>query len=467
MYSKTRGKPPVSKTHTHLMGSWDFDRNEIRPEDVSYGSGKGVWWLCSEGHSWSAVIFSRTNSKNIGCPVCGVEKRSVARVHNNLIKFGGLDMTHPHLLKEWDSVKNEGLSPERVACGSNKKVWWKCRKPECGCSWEAVISDRTIRLSPTKCPACAGLVATERNNLAVEYPELIKEWDFIKNMEAPNKVLSGSHKKVWWVCSKCGYSWKSEVRVRALRGGSCPVEAGRVATELNSLEALQPELSKEWDLHSNPLLPSEVTCHSNKKVHWICKECGHKWKATIAHRVNGTGCPVCSNRVVKKHNSFARLRPDLLKEWDDTRNKEDPYKISVGASKNIWWICEVCGRGWKTLLYNRTSHGKGCSFCNKGPISKISQRWLDSLNISDLRREYHIKDLKFRVDGFDPKTNTVYEFLGDYWHGNPKKYSADKINSNNKKSFGQLYQDTLKRFKLLKENGYKVKYVWEKDFKKL
>lgn len=27
----------------------------------------------------------------------------------------------------------------------------------------------------------------------------------------------------------------------------------------------------------------------------------------------------------------------------------------------------------------------------------------------------------FKVDGFDPIINTIYEFYGDFWHGNPKK----------------------------------------------
>ena len=29
------------------------------------------------------------------------------------------------------------------------------------------------------------------------------------------------------------------------------------------------------------------------------------------------------------------------------------------------------------------------------------------------------------IDAFDPKTNTVYEFNGDYWHGNPNTLQRD------------------------------------------
>ncbi len=108
--------------------------------------------------------------------------------------------------------------------------------------------------------------------------------------------------------------------------------------------------------------------------------------------------------------------------------------------------------------------GHRCPRCSKGPVSKISQKWLDFLSILTLKREYPVKDLNFRVDGFDPETNTVYEFLGDYWHGNPEVFEAGKINPTNKKSFGKLYQETMERIDLLKENGYKVIYIWESDF---
>lgn len=42
----------------------------LRPEDVTLGSNKKVWWQCSEGHVWQAYIYARTKPKGTGCPVC-------------------------------------------------------------------------------------------------------------------------------------------------------------------------------------------------------------------------------------------------------------------------------------------------------------------------------------------------------------------------------------------------------------
>lgn len=43
---------------------------ELKPEDVTLGSNKKVWWQCNEGHVWKAYIYARTKPNGTGCPVC-------------------------------------------------------------------------------------------------------------------------------------------------------------------------------------------------------------------------------------------------------------------------------------------------------------------------------------------------------------------------------------------------------------
>tara|TARA_B110000285_G_C15053214_1_gene578137 strand:- start:82 stop:1407 length:1326 start_codon:yes stop_codon:yes gene_type:complete len=69
-----------------------------------------------------------------------------------------------------------------------------------------------------------------------------------------------------------------------------------------------------------------------------------------------------------------------------------------------------------------------------------------------------------RVDGFCKETNTVYEFYGDYYHGNPKKYGADEYNKTCKKTHGELYEKTMKREEAIKSLGFNFVCIWECDF---
>ena len=79
-------------------------------------------------------------------------------------------------------------------------------------------------------------------------------------------------------------------------------------------------------------------------------------------------------------------------------------------------------------------------------------------------RQYKIPGTRYLVDGFDKETNTVYEFLGDFWHGHPK-FPRDKINEINHCTMEYLYNCTFQRLDHLKTLGYNVKYIWESDFK--
>lgn len=61
----------------------------------------------------------------------------------------------------------------------------------------------------------------------------------------------------------------------------------------------------------------------------------------------------------------------------------------------------------------------------------------------------------------------IYEFYGDFWHGNPNIYKCDEINSVNKISFGKLYSNTIDKENKLKSLGYGIISIWESDYKKL
>lgn len=103
--------------------------------------------------------------------------------------------------------------------------------------------------------------------------------------------------------------------------------------------------------------------------------------------------------------------------------------------------------------------GRGCPKCgNRFGIKE--NKWLDSLNI----KERQVRIGKYIVDGYDSITNTIYEFNGDFWHGNPNLYNPEDYNSVSKKTFGELYRNTINREKYLIKKGYNVISIWENDF---
>lgn len=67
---------------------------ELTPQMVTVGSHKRIWWQCSEGHSWKAVIYSRTGSRKHGCPVCVGRVNAVKKWRYEEIMMNSKITTH-------------------------------------------------------------------------------------------------------------------------------------------------------------------------------------------------------------------------------------------------------------------------------------------------------------------------------------------------------------------------------------
>ena len=68
------GENDLATTNPKLAAEWDYEANgNLKPTDVTAGSGKKVGWVCSKGHRWNAKLNSR-NSGN-GCPYCSRKRK--------------------------------------------------------------------------------------------------------------------------------------------------------------------------------------------------------------------------------------------------------------------------------------------------------------------------------------------------------------------------------------------------------
>jgi len=187
----------------NLVLEWHPIKNgKLTPWDVTTVSGKRVWWLCSKGHEWNTRISTRS-SLNSGCPYC---------THRVVCEENCLAVVNPKLASEWHSIKNGKLTSHDVNSSASKKVWWICCKKH---EWEATINGRAS--GKLGCPYCAGKKVCVDNCLSTTHPELLLEWNYIKNKDiTPNNITFGSNKKVWWVCkNNKKHEWQAEVNNRS------------------------------------------------------------------------------------------------------------------------------------------------------------------------------------------------------------------------------------------------------------
>jgi Zn finger protein HypA/HybF involved in hydrogenase expression len=192
-----------------------------------------------------------------------------------------------------------------------------------------------------------------------------------------------------------------------------------------------------------------------------CTRCDTTFSQTAQNHLRGAGgCTTCGTTSLSTEEFVSRAKKVHGTDYDYSKVK---YRLSRTPVAITCLTCDT------EFSQSPNDHLNGCG-CRKCALSRRSSKmelaWLDSLGVRI--RQYRIKIGKrgFIVDGYDPATNTIYEFLGDFWHGNPESYSPEGINPVTKKSFGDLYKETERRLSELRAAGYQVSSVWESDWLK-
>ncbi len=350
----------LSSLRPDLAEQWHPTRNgRSTPSRVTASGELMVWWRCAvaEDHEWQASLYSRTKL-GTKCPFCAGRRASVTN---------SIAAQRPDLVAEWHPTKNGSLTPDAVAAGSSKKVWWACRK-EPSHEWEARAGRRA---RGGGCPFCGGDRVSVSNSLASLRPDLAAQFHPTKNgLLRPDEVVAGSGKRFWWQCpNNLEHEWEATADKRFRSGRGCPFCSNRRVSAGNSLAALRPDLVAEWHPEKNGgRTPADVTAGSHAKLWWKCPiGPDHEWEAPAEARVRaGSGCPFCAGNRLAIGQSLAALAPAVAAEWHPTKNGHvTPDQVSVGTTKKYWWQCpQDPAHEWEQPVGYRV-RGSSCPLCGK------------------------------------------------------------------------------------------------------
>ena len=405
------GYNDLQTVNPELVAEWDYEKNgNLVPQMFTQHSGKKIWWLCENGHSWEASIDNRSKGK--GCPVCKNKK--------TLSGYNDLQTVNPDLTSEWDYEKNGTLTPKDIVVGSEQKVWWKCER---GHGWAASVYHRQ---NGHGCPYCSNnKVLSGFNDLATINPVVSSEWDYEKNGElVPSDFLPNSGKKVWWKCFR-GHSWKATIVSRNY-GTGCPICSAEMKTSFPEqaclyyfekvTSALSRDVSfgKEIDIFL-PELEAGIeydgrffhNSDASKKKEQI-KDDFFSDRGIIIYRIKESDINAVNGNVIQykvdysysslawaiyeichllgiehtpdvniekdrfkiytryinstKSSSLAYKRPDLASEWDYDKNGSlTPEMISFSSMKVVWWKCKK-NHSWSASVNSRNK--AGCPICS-------------------------------------------------------------------------------------------------------
>lgn len=411
--TKIKNKASLLETHPDLCKEWVECLNEkLTPQDVTANSNKRVKWKCAKcGGIFVALIPNRTK-KNSGCPYCAGLK--VQKGVNDLLTV------NPKLAKEWSDRNN--LPPSEFLPFSSQKVYWKC--PIGHPDYITTIKRRSYGQG---CPVCARESQTSFPEQAIFYfikqvfpdaenrykcgnkievdiyiPSLKVGIEYNgyyahKNREEKDKEkkelvsalgirlfvvkeCKSTEDKVGadlYISSNYDYSELDLLISRLLfeLNTNIDVDTSKNLTQIreqylsirksNSIVALMPKLLDEWDYEKNGKInPEFVSAGSNQRYYWKCPKCHNSYLAPVKRRSYGTGCPICSGKmVVTGKNDLATQHPQLLSSWDYAKNQENPNAVygGKGSHKSYYWLCDK-GHSYKCKLGDRIK-GIGCPYC--------------------------------------------------------------------------------------------------------
>lgn len=290
-----------------------------------------------------------------------------------------------------------------------------------------------------------------------------------RNAKLPNKrvylvddTFVMYSKKATLTCDH-GHTWEARLNDIINREAGCPYCAGSVSREtdvaIEHIKAVHPNIK---------ILGAMGQTLGRREAFEAGCEQGHTWMATYERLVAGHYCPHCANRAKYTQEQFvermAANNPGVTVIGEYT-----------GMNKRVGIKCNACGHQWNPTA-QRVHEGGGCPMCAiNNKFSKKAMEWLtsieqqQSITIQHAQQngEFRIPGTRFRVDGYDPNTKTVYEFYGDYWHGNPKKHQPDGINTHLQLTYGELYESTLSREQQIRDLGYNVVSIWEMDYDRM
>jgi hypothetical protein len=344
----------ASNLHPHLRAEWHPTKNgDLHPETVRTAA--KAWWRCSRdpSHEWQATVASRKRGN--GCPFCAGRRADGTNC---------LAVVAPQIAEEWHPTLNGTLTAHDVTAGSQKKVWWRCKRNPTH-AWRATIALRKRK----GCPFCSGRRVTMERSLASCAPSVAAEWHPSKNGSlTPDKVTRASDNLVWWRCSRePEHEWQERVVRRTSRGDGCPYCSRHRVTAESSLATKAPALAAQWHPTKNGLLtPWDVAHRSGKLVWWKCPAGpDHEWRATPSNRAASPGCPFCSNKRLSVTNSLATLFPKLAGQWNTKRNGDlTPAQVTAATTRKVWWLCPF-EHEWQQSPNYRTNLTAACPLCPK------------------------------------------------------------------------------------------------------
>jgi hypothetical protein len=462
---------------SHEKAKYWSDKNELKPYVVKKSSHKKYWFDCDIcNHTFDKIINNITHGGS-WCSYCKGDKLC----NNDTCGFCYNKSFASHEQSVfWSNLNN--ILPRNVNKCSNVKYWFLCNI--CNHNYQCSISNK---LKNRSCSYCKGNKLCNDDNCDFCYNKSFAShersvyWSDLNNI-LPRNVNKCSQVKYWFLCNICNHNFDILLS-NITKGQWCSYCNSYKLCNLDNCDFCYNKSfasiknTNYLFCNKNIISPRQICKRSNKTIKFKCYMCFHYFDKQLS---NNSNCPYCNGHKLCDNNhcefcynkSFASHKQSIF--WSNLNNIL-PRNVNKCSNVKYWFKCESCNFDFECALNHIVGRNTWCIKCSKSKkYSIISINWLNFIqsynNIqiqhAENKCEYSIPNTQFKADGFCKETNTIYEFHGDYWHGNPNIYEPNNETYFGKK-FGELYEKTLKREHQIKNMGFNLITIWESDWIKI
>lgn len=316
------------------------------------------------------------------------------------------------------------------------------------------------------CPKCD--VALRKVKMTYTTSEFIKRANNIHNnvydYSLVNYINIMNHVKI--ICKKHG-EFHQTPNDHINSGHGCP-KCGNIMKSIAKTLTTEHFIGRAQQVHGNKYDYSLVKyVKNNAKIQIICMLHGTFIQTPNDHINSRSGCPTCG--VVATSLAHTNTTEYFIGKARQVHGNKYDYSLVnyTTTHDKVIIICKDHGAFRQRPNDHIGTGENGCPKCG-GHVSTKETYWLNSQNVPDTSQFrqvcLRIDGIRYKVDGFDSTTNTVYEFWGDFWHGHPTRYNSTDINQVAHKTFGELYEKTQQKRQSILNAGYNLVEIWESDY---
>ncbi len=427
-----------------------YDYSKIKESDI-IGRHSKVPIVCNTcAYEWTPSINHHIYSES-KCVQCS------NRVRWDLERFVNRALCMHGDAYDYSRIKKDDIT------GSESKIPIMCNT--CNYTWSPTVS--SFINGWRGCPNCADKIKWTLDRLLERTKQVHGDkYDYSQIKETD---ITGNTSKIAVSCNVCKYSWITSIASHITCAAGCPNCVGLAQWTLDRF------IKQARKIHGNKYRyfcrPCDIV-NVRSRVFVTCEKCDYQWFSAINDHINKQhNCPRCMYSLKWNLERFLEKSKQIHGEKYSYDQITESH-IS-GRRSHIPVKCNTCECTWFPAIRDHI-RGHGCPHCaTVCGYSKKEIEWIESIMETEGIIVQYAKSpqgqhkIKFpngqlrSVDGYCHATNTVYEYNGDFWHGNPCVFNQTDVNRVNKKTFGDLYKDTVAKENIIKQLGYNLVVKWE------